>query len=272
MIMRAVNREFSRMVSLPEHYAIQKRVFFNKARLLISLLCILPSSYVYCETFHAGSDTWAPFFMVSNDQFSGIGVDILTEIVQRTGDELDLQHLPNVRALSMFDNKEIDMIVIDSPLWNDQEKLKDVLFSDELMSVQEYIYFLKDEYIEVEIPEDLRGKVVNIFRGYSYPVFEEAFNKGIVEKDEVNNELSLIRILAAKRCTAIFMDSIAFEHNASRLGYDKSLFKRGMQLSDTELKIKIRREKASILPRINKAIAEMRRDGTVDLIIKKYTE
>ncbi len=270
--MKVVNREFSRLVSLLEYYAIQKRVFFNKARLLISLLFILSPSYVYCETFQAGSDTWTPFFMVSNDQFSGIGVDILTEISHRTGDKLNLQHLPNVRALSMFDNKEIDMIVIDSPLWNDQEKLKDVLFSDEVMSVQEYIYFLKDEYIEVETPEDLRGKVVNIFRGYSYPIFEEAFNKGIVEKDEVRNELSPIRILVAKRCTAIFMDSIAFEYNASKLGYEKGIFKRGMQLSDTELRIKIRKEKASILPRINKAIAEMKRDGAIDLIIKKYTD
>ncbi len=270
--MRAANREFSRLVSLLEYSAIQKRVLFNKVRLLILLLFILAPSYVYCETFHAGSDTWAPFFMVSNDQFSGIGVDILTEVVHRTGDELDLQHLPNVRALSMFDNKEIDMIVIDSPLWNDQEKLKDMIFSDELMSVKEYIYFLKDEYIEVEAPEDLRGKVVNIFLGYSYPTFEEAFNKGIVGKDEVSSELSLIRMLVAKRCTAIFMDSIAFEYNASRLGYEKNMFKRGMQLSDTELRIKIRRDKSSILPRINKVISEMKRDGSIDLITKKYTD
>jgi ABC-type amino acid transport substrate-binding protein len=271
-MMKAANREFLILISLPGDYAFQKNVFFRKAKLLFLLLFILSPGYVNCETFHAGSDTWAPFFMVSNNQFSGIGVDILTEVAHRTGDKLDLQHLPNVRALSMFDNKEIDMIVIDSPLWNDQNKLKDVVFSDEVMSVQEYIYFLKDEYIEVETPEDLRGKVVNIFLGYSYPTFEKAFNKGIVEKDEVGNELSLIKILVAKRCTAIFMDSIAFKYNASRLGYEKNLFKRGMQLSDTELKIKIRREKASLLPRINKAIAEMKRDGAIERIIKKYTE
>jgi polar amino acid transport system substrate-binding protein len=255
-----------------EYDSILKSKFLTKSKLFISLLLILLSNYVSSDTFHAGSDTWAPFFMVSNNQFSGIGVDILTEVAHRTGDELSLQHLPNVRALSMFDNKEIDMIVIDSPLWNDQEKLKNVVFSDEIMSVQEYIYFLKDEYIEVDTPEDLRGKVVNIFHGYSYPTFQKAFNEGIVKKDEVGSELSLIRILVAKRCTAIFMDSIAFEHNASRLGYEKSLFKRGMQLSDTELRIKIRREKSSLLPRINKAIAEMKKDGSIDRIIKKYTE
>ncbi len=246
--------------------------FFKSIIRVISLLLLLSPASGYGEMFRAGSDTWAPFFMVSNNQFSGIGVDVLTEVSRRTGDEVDLQHLPNVRALSMFDNKEIDMIVIDSPLWNDQEKLKDVLFSDELMSVQEYIYFLKDDYIEVKTPEDLRGKVVNIFLGYSYPSFEEAFNKGIVEKDELSSELSIIKMLAEKRCAAIFMDSIAFEYNAARLGYEMHMFKRGMQLSNAELRIKIRREKASILPRVNKAIAEMKADGLIDRITKKYTE
>ncbi len=241
-------------------------------RLIISLLFILAPSGVYSETFHAGSDTWAPFFIASNNQFSGIGVDILTEIAHRTGDNVELEHLPNVRALIMFEKKEIDMIVIDSPLWNDQEKLMDMTFSDEVMSVQEHIYFLKDEYIEVEVPEDLRGKVVNIFLGYTYPVFEEAFTKGIVKKDEISSELSLIRMLVAKRCAAIFMDSIAFDYNTSQLGYKKDMFRKGMQLSHAKLKIKIRRDKASILPRINKAIAEMKKDGSIERIIKKYTK
>jgi ABC-type amino acid transport substrate-binding protein len=270
--MRGIYGVFLRQITLTDSYIIQTKLLYKKVKLLTSLLFVLYPATAFCETFNAGSDTWAPFFMVSNNQFSGIGVDILTEIALRTGDDLDLQHLPNVRALSMFDNKEIDMIAIDSPLWNDPEKLKDVVFSDELMSVKEYIYFLKDEFIEVESPDDLRGKVVNIFLGYSYPIFEQAFNQGIVHKDEISSELSLIRMLVAKRCTAIFMDSIAFEYNTAQLGYAKEMFKRGMQLSDAELKIKIRREKASILPRINKAIAEMKVDGSIDNITKKYRE
>ncbi len=172
----------------------------------------------------------------------------------------------------MFDDKQIDMMVIDSPLWNDPVKAESMIFSNEVMSLQEHIYFLKERYIEVATPEDLHGKTVNILRGYYYPVFEDAFKKDIVKKHEIDCEPSLIKTLILKRCIAIFMDSVAFQYNISQSGYDKEMFKRGLQLSDTKLGIKIRREKAHILPRFNKAIAEMKRDGTINRIIKKYTE
>ncbi len=67
------------------------------------------------------------------------------------------------------------------------------------------------------------------------------------------------------------MDSIAFQTNISQLNYDKTMFKRGMQLSDTKLSIKIIREKAYLLLRFNKAIAVMKQDVTIDRIINKYT-
>jgi polar amino acid transport system substrate-binding protein len=172
----------------------------------------------------------------------------------------------------MFDKKEIDMVVIDSPLWNDPKKAKSMIFTTAVMSVREYIYFLNENYIEVEKPTDLMGKIIYILRGYYYPVFEDAFKNGIVEKYEVDNESHLLELLVNKRSDAIFMDSIAFRYNISKLGYDKTIFKKGFQLSDTTLGIKIRREKESILPRFNRAIDEMKSDGTITLIINKYTK
>ncbi len=260
------------LFSLKRLYSIHQKISHKMIRLLIPLLFVFYPVTVHCEDFVAASDTWSPFFMVSDNQFSGIGFDILTEVARRTGDRITFRHLPNKRAMSMFDRKEIDMMVIDSPLWNNPEKAKNMIFSNELMSIQEHIYFLKEKYIEVVTPADLRGETVNILRGYYYPVFEDAFKKGIVIKYEINNESSLLATLIAKRCIAVFMDSVAFKYNISLLGYDKKMFKRGLQLSNTTLGVKIRREKAHILPRLNEAIASMKKDGTINRIIKKYTE
>jgi polar amino acid transport system substrate-binding protein len=253
-------------------YPIQHKVFSKKIKLSIIFIFVLYPLNVHCENFKVGSDTWSPFFMVSNNQFTGIGFDIITEVVRRTGDTITIKHLPNKRALLMFDKKEIDMMVIDSPLWNDPKKAKSMIFSNEIMSVQEYIYFLKEKYIEVEKPTDLSGKTMYMLRGYYYPVFEDVFKNGIVKKYEVDSESHLLKLLVHKRADAIFMDSIAFRYNISKSGYDKTLFRKGFQLSETTLGIKIRREKASILPRFNRAIAEMKRDGAIELIINKYTK
>jgi polar amino acid transport system substrate-binding protein len=226
----------------------------------------------HAETLTAASDNWPPFFMQRDGQLAGIGHDILTEIARRTGDSIDIQKLPNKRALKLFDEGKIDLIVIDSALWNDPKNIPGMLFSDELMSVSEYIYFLRDGYIEVKNPADLAGKTVNILHGYSYPAFDAAFSNGTVQKYEVYNEQSLIEMLMKKRASAIFMDSIAFHYNVQKLKYDPTLFRSGLQLSNAPLGVKVRRARADILPRFNQAIAAMKADGSIDKIVQKYTE
>jgi len=249
---------------------IKERV--KSLRLILLLSILFHPLTVHSEDLKAASDIWSPFFMVSNNQYTGIGVDILTEVIRRTGDTVSFQYLPIKRSQVMLDRNEIDIIVLDSPLWNTPEIAKNMLFSNNVMSIQEHIYFLKESYIEVDSPADLYGKDVNILREYYYPVFEHAFNQGLVKKNEINIEANLLKTLIAKRCDAIFMDSVAFHYTISQLGYDKKKFKRGLQLSDTILAITISQNKSHILPRFNKAIDDMKRDGTIDKIIKKYTE
>lgn len=224
------------------------------------------------ETLTAASDHWPPFFMEENGQLSGIGHDILREIARRTGDNISMRKLPNKRALKMFNEGQLDLIVIDSPLWSDPKSTPGMLFSDELMSVSEYIYFLRDDYIEVKNPSDLAGKTVSILHDYSYPVFDTAFSRGTVQKYQVYNEQSLLEMLMKKRTRAIFMDSIAFHYNVQKFKHDLTLFRSGLQLSNAPLGVKVRAAKADILPRFNKAIAEMKADGSIDLIVQKYTE
>lgn len=224
------------------------------------------------ETLTAASDNWPPFFMQTDGQLSGIGHDILTEIARRTGDRIKMQKLPNKRALKLFDEGKIDLIVIDSPLWNDPQNIPGMLFTDELMAVSEYIYFLRDSHVEVKTPADLAGKTVTILRGYSYPSFDAAFASGTVQKYEVYNEQSLLEMLIKKRASAIFMDSIAFHYNVQKLKHDPNLFKSGLQLSNAPLGVKVRRARADILPRFNQAIAAMKADGSINKIVQKYTE
>ncbi len=270
--MRRICVIFFDLFTLRTGYPIRHNLFNKKINPILLLLFVLYPLNVHCENFKVGADIWSPFFMVENNQFTGIGLEILTEVVRRTGDTVTIKHLPTKRSIFMFDEKEIDMMLIDSPLWNDPEKAEGMVFSNEVMSLQEHIYFLKENYIEVEKPTDLSGKTMYVMSGYYYPVFEDAFKRGIVKKYEVDSESRLIKLLVYKRADAIFMDSIAFQYTISKLGYDKTLVKKGFQLSNTTLGIKIRRDKAHILPRFNKAIAEMKRDGTIDLIIKKYTK
>ncbi len=210
--------------------------------------------------------------MKSNNRYTGIGVDILSEVVKRTGDTLELKQIPTKRAVYMLKNSYLDILVLDSPLWSESKEMVSFVFSDEVMSVKEYIYFLNDGYVNVKSPLDLKGKEISVLAGYYYPVFEQAFNSGMVKKREVVTEPSLLKILAQGRTNAIFMDSIAFDYTILKMKYNKKLFRVGLQLSDSPLAFKISKNKSSILPRFNKAISSMKKDGYITRIIRKYTK
>lgn len=260
------------LLSFKRVYSNPPESEFNQVRRLISFVLLCFSLQANAEHFNAASDIWSPFIMATEESYSGIGVDILNEVVKRTGDTVSIQLAPNKRAMKMFEVGEADFMILDSPLWNDPEMSDQMVFSDDVMSIQEYIYFLKSSFIEVKTPSDLNGQTVNILRGYYYPLFEEAFSNGSIVKNEVGSEPSLIETLVRGRVAAIFMDSIAFQYTTSKFKYETNQFQRGLQLSNTKLGIKIRADKAYVLPRFNQAIKAMKQDGTIDRIIQKYTE
>lgn len=228
------------------------------------------SEIAKCEKFKVGSDIWSPFFLFSENKYSGIACEVIIEIARRTGDTIELIYLPNKRAMQMFQRKELDIIPLDSPTWNDPDKKDTFVFTDFIMEVKEYIYFHKSKYRDIKKPADLKDKTVHILAGYKYPFFEEAFRTGLVKKEESFSEKELLELLNFRRTEVIFMDEYAFGYSVKQNGFNISNFKRGKQLSNAKVGVKIRAEKAHILPRFNRAISDMKRDGTIKRIINKY--
>ncbi|WCE31564.1 substrate-binding periplasmic protein [Vibrio sp. SCSIO 43137] len=240
-----------------------------KALSLLLLGLLLPATG-QAKVFVATSDIWAPFFMEQKGHYSGIGVDILREVFKRTGDQLTIKALPMRRAEWLFEENSVDLIVMDSPSWNDPGKADTYLFSDTILSVREHIYFSRTEVIQVSQPEDMAQKVIGTRKGYRFPLFSEAFSSGLVTRHEADSDLLLLKLLIANRTDAIFMDSVAFAYATRTFNINRDLFVRGMELSHADLGIKLTAANSAALPRINKAIAEMKLDGTIARICNQY--
>jgi len=232
----------------------------------------LTAQIIYAENFKAATAEWHPYAMQTENGISGIAVDILKEVMRRTGDTVAIKLYPATRLNKYFDTNRLDINFADSVLWNEAIKNPHFVFTDSYLFVKEYIYFQKDNYIEVNKPADLKGKIVGVTRGYYYAMFEDAFNKGIVEKDEVNTNENLLEKLKTGRNHAILMDNVLFNYLLFKLNCDRSLFKRGTEITNAPLGLKIRIEKKHVLPRLNKAIAEMKKQGIIKEIVKKYSQ
>ena len=239
--------------------------------LALFYLCLLP--FLFSEDFIAATANWLPYAIENEKgEISGIGADILKEVCKRTGDSVTIKIFPAERLNQMFDTNKIDINLADSPNWNEIKENSPFVFTESYSFVIENIYFLKNKYLDVKSPEDLKDKKVGIVRGYYYEMFKDAFNNKIVPFHEVNGEISLIQMLKENRVSCAFFDNYVFEYLIVKLHYKTSDFKKGMQLSNSPLGFKVRIEKKSAVQRFNKAINDMKKEGIINNIILQYTK
>ena len=139
------------------------------------------------------------------------------------------------------------------------------------MHVAEYIYFKEASALTVSQPSDLNGKIVGINFGYYYEDFTPFFKQENIRTYESFTANKLVSQLYMGRIDAIFLDEIAFEYLLNEENLSPISFKRGKQLSMAPLGLKIRIEKKHLLTKFNQVIDELKQDGSIKKIIRKYT-
>jgi len=241
-------------------------------RYFLFVFILLISHKSYAENFHAATANWSPYAMTTKEGISGVSVEILREIVKRTGDTISINIYPAKRLNKMFNLNKLDINFADSPDWNETNKYPDYVFSEKYLNVKEYVYFLKDRYIDIKSPLDLKGKIVGISAGYYYDMFEDYFKKGIIIKHELYSNKSFLRFFKMGRCDAAFFDNLLFEYLLVQLNYDHHYFKRGLELNNAPLGLKIRIEKRHAVKRFNTVIRILKKEGFIKKIIQKYTK
>ncbi len=243
----------------------------QNCRSLVLIFVLLAPFTVRAELLEAATAHWSPYAMqVEQRQLQGISVEILQEIIKRSNNEVMMQLHPTERLNQLFDDKQIDINFADSPVWNQQSKDPQYVFSESYTTVFEYIYFLEENYKEVNAPDDLSEKFVGVTRGYYYEDYEDFFNTGKIKKHEAYSNSNLIALLDKNRVDAAFFDDVLFNYLLKTEHFAKCKFKRGKRLSTAPLGLKLIIEKQYLLQGINNAIAEMKADGTIKDIVDKY--
>lgn len=237
------------------------------AMLLMSI--IAPSM---AEHFNVGTASrWPPYAMQTDSGIGGIAVEVLEAIMQRTGDTVSMNIYPAKRLDELLQAGQLDINFADSPDWNTLP-VQAYVYSDSYLSITEYLYSLAKQPVLAKRPADLTGKAVGTVEGYYYDAFAPFFKNGSITLITVNSNHSLLKILNLQRCDAAFFDSRLFAHLLACTGANSDDYHRGMQLSVAPVGLKIRRSKVHALPRINRAITALQREGVIDAIVAKYVQ
>ncbi|MCT4702380.1 lysine/arginine/ornithine ABC transporter substrate-binding protein ArgT [Enterobacteriaceae bacterium H20N1] len=249
----------------------------KKQVLALSLLLGLTSS-VYAaipQNVRIGTDaTYAPFSSKdAKGDFVGFDIDLGNELCKRintkctwVGSDFDAL-IPSLKA------KKIDAII--SSLSITEKRQQEIAFSDKLYAADSRLIASKGSPIQPTL-ESLKGKHVGVLQGSTQEAFANAEwrPKGI-DVVAYANQYLIYSDLSAGRLDAAFQDETAASEGFLKQPAGKEFAFAGPSVKNKQYfgdgtGIGLRKDDAELKAAFDKALAEMRKDGTYDKFAKKY--
>lgn len=216
-------------------------------------------------------DTFVPMgFKDDKGEITGFDVDLAKELGKRIGKEIKFQSIDWSMKETELNSKNIDLI------WNGytitEERKEKVSFSKPYLENRQVIITLSNSSINKK--EDLKGKKISAQSGSSSvdamnkePDLVKTFNSGKPVLFETNNEA--LMDLESGRVDAVVADEILARYYMKQRGESK--YKVITEdFGKEEYGIGIRKDDKELLEKVNKALEDMKEDGTSKTISEKW--
>lgn len=241
--------------------------FLGQALIALWAGAALLASACAADTVRINVDAENPPFMSAREgQPSGVYPALIATALTRMRQPFTLEAKPWKRALLELDEGRAGV----GGIYKNGERAAKYDFSDPMLTEHIAVYFNKARPIAFKTLSDLYGKRVGVIRGWSYgDAFDAARRKGAITVEEVASDkanfLKLVHgrldavlaveeagraVIAAEKLAAIDHSEALLASNTAHLAFNRSA------------------GQSDLLARFNKAIGEMKRDGTLDAIVR----
>ncbi|OGO78411.1 MAG: amino acid ABC transporter substrate-binding protein [Clostridiales bacterium GWB2_37_7] len=216
-------------------------------------------------------DTFVPMgFKNENGEIVGFDIDLAKEVFKRIGIEVKFQPIDWSMKETELNTGNIDLI------WNGytitDERKEKVAFTKPYLENRQIIITLADS--DINSKANLKGKTVAAQNGSSSldainsePELAATFKDGAPVLFDTNNEA--LMDLEAKRTDAVVADEILARYYIAERGQEKYKVL-DQDFGKEEYGIGIRKEDTELLEKVNKALDEMRSDGTFAKISEQW--
>ncbi len=252
----------------------ERGIFLQMLTMLI-LLILFTSSPVYARNILVGgTGYWTPYCYTTKSSpecLKGFTVDILNTIFKDSGDKIRFICMSWRRCIKMLDHGQLDLVMDGS---KDSPKLRKYLFSDQIYKLDNVFLYSKKKYPSgpvIKNTSDIEKYSIGGMQGFSYKIYP--FPESRVQQRALDVKAMIDMILYERFDLGVGFKQIVLS-NAKMNGY--SLNDIGhVQIPEMEpLRFYIfgnpfdRTEK--LINRINRGLAEMKRNGDLDALRKKY--
>ena len=244
-----------------------------KKKLLMLLASILPVFFVFTgvkadDTIDIVFDNaYAPFEFKDSDQvYKGLDVDIINEVAKRSGWKMN-QSFPGFdAAVNAVQSGSADALMAGTTITEARKQV--FTFSDPYFDTKIIVATTKAN--KISSYEDLKGKTLGVKNGTAAQTFlEENKNKyGFSIKTFDTGDL-MYNSLATGSVNAVMDDEAVIQY-AIQQGQDLSLDIPGEPIGSFGFSVKKGSKYEYLVDDFNKALAEMKEDGTYETIMNKW--
>ncbi|WP_312846237.1 substrate-binding periplasmic protein [Marinobacter arenosus] len=222
------------------------------------------------KTFHfnVSPNGYPPYLIVKESQPSGIMWDVVSLIGERIGYKVVPEQVPRKRVDEML----LEGFIDGTPRaieWT--TKPERFLFTDAVVPIEEVFFIPTDSDLNYQTPEDLFSKTVVTHLGYQYPLLQEHFDAGTIQRFDVSRDRDMFTfVLHGERFDAAIADRLVGQWILRREGLQDRFRTTRQGISNVGFRLMLRKDWQEFADAFNAELEEIRENGELDAILANY--
>ncbi|MCR8933688.1 MULTISPECIES: cystine ABC transporter substrate-binding protein [unclassified Pseudomonas] len=211
--------------------------------------------------------TYPPFsFVDENGKLSGFEVELSEALAQKLGVKAKVQPTKWDGILAALESKRLDIVVNQVTISEERKKKYDFSKPYTVSGIQALVLKSKEAALNIKTATDLSGKKVGVGLGTNYEQWVRANVPG-ADVRTYDDDPTKFADLNNGRIDAILIDRLAALEYAKKAPKTVAA---GEAFSRQESGIALRKGEPELLAAVNKALDELRADGTLKKLSEKY--
>lgn len=236
---------------------------FFKLLLIGSMVLSVSATALAKDKIYVGTNAeFPPFEYLENGEITGFDMDLVHEIGKLVDADIKIVDMGFDGLLPALQMKKVDLVI--AGMTANEERMKTVSFTQPYYTASQVI-IVKDGNDSIKSFADLKGKKVGVMLGFTGDMVVSEIDGVKIER--FNAAYAGIMALQAGKVEAIVLDS---EPAKNYVAQNKGLVLADADAEQEEYAIAVRKNDKALLEKVEKALSEVKANGTYDKLIQKY--
>lgn len=236
---------------------------FVKSLLMGALVLSLSVSAMAKDKIFVGTNAeFPPFEYLEKGEVTGFDIELVNEIGKVMDADVKVLDMSFDGLLPALQMKKVDLVI--AGMTATEERKKTVSFTQPYYTASQVI-IVKEGNNSIKSFDDLKGKKVAVMLGFTGDTIVSEIEGVNVER--FNAAYAGIMALQADKVEAVVLDS---EPAKNYVKQNSGLVLAEADAEQEEYAIALRKNDKALLEKVEKALAELKANGTYDALIKKY--